>query len=93
MEIKWLTTLFRNLAYTTLSLYVIFKSRNTIMFKQILKSKTMLFNIFVAIMAVVELNMNVLQPLLGDHYGVVFMVIAVVNAILRIVTTTSLKDK
>ena len=44
-------------------------------------------------MAVVELNMNVLQPLLGDHYGVVFMVIAVVNAILRIVTTTSLKDK
>ncbi len=63
------------------------------MLKQILKSKTMLFNIFVAIMAVVELNMNLLQPMLGDHYGIVFMVIAAVNAILRIVTTTPLKDK
>lgn len=63
------------------------------MFKQILKSKTMVFNIFVAIMAVVEMNMAVLQPMLGDHYGIVFMFVALVNVILRSITTTSLKDK
>ena len=63
------------------------------MLKQILKSKTMLFNIFVAIMAVIEINMSVLQPILGDHYGIVLIVIAAVNAFLRTITTTSIKDK
>lgn len=63
------------------------------MFKQILKSKTMVFNLLVAIGAVIEMNMSVLQPMLGDHYGIVFMFVALVNVILRSITTTSLKDK
>lgn len=58
-----------------------------------IKSKTLWFNLLVAILGIIELNMLVLEPYLGDHYGIVFMVIAIINVILRTVTTTSLKDK
>lgn len=58
-----------------------------------IKSKTLWFNIIVAVLGILEMNMMVLQPYLGDSYGVIFMVIAVINVILRTVTTTSLKDK
>ncbi len=58
-----------------------------------IKSKTLWFNLLVAILGIIELNMLVLEPYLGDHYGIVFMAIAIINVILRTVTTTSLKDK
>ena len=58
-----------------------------------IKSKTLWFNIIVAVLGILEMNMMVLQPYLGDSYGAIFMVIAVINVILRTVTTTSLKDK
>lgn len=58
-----------------------------------IKSKTLWFNIVVAVLGIIEMNMMVLQPYLGEHYGIAFMVIAVVNVVLRTVTTTSLKDK
>lgn len=57
------------------------------------KSKTMVFNVLVAIFAVIEINMNLLQGYLGEHYGVAFMFIAVVNAVLRIITTQPLDKK
>lgn len=58
-----------------------------------IKSKTLWFNIVVAVLGIIEMNFSVLQPYLGEHYGIMFMFIAVVNVILRTVTTTSLKDK
>lgn len=57
------------------------------------KSKTMLFNILVAVLGIVEMNMQVLQEYLGTHYGIIFMLVAVVNVILRTVTTKPLNDK
>ena len=58
-----------------------------------IKSKTLWFNLIVAVLGIIEMNMMVLQPYLGEHYGIVFMIIAIVNVVLRTVTTTSLKDK
>lgn len=58
-----------------------------------IKSKTLWFNIIVAVLGIIEMNMSLMQPYLGDSYGIIFMVIAVINVILRTVTTTSLKDK
>lgn len=58
-----------------------------------IKSKTLWFNIVVAVLGIIEMNMSLMQPYLGDSYGIIFMVIAVINVVLRTVTTTSLKDK
>ncbi len=58
-----------------------------------IKSKTLWFNIIVAVLGIIEMNMSLMQPYLGDSYGIIFMVIAVINVVLRTVTTTSLKDK
>ena len=58
-----------------------------------IKSKTLWFNIIVAVLGIIEMNMSLMQPYLGDSYGIIFMVIAVINVVLRTVTTTALKDK
>ncbi len=57
------------------------------------KSKTLQFNLLVGIFGVLELNLNVLEPMLGEHYGIVFMIIAMINVVLRVVTTMPLKEK
>lgn len=61
---------------------------------RILKSKTMLFNIFVAVMGVGEAAFGFLQPYIaGNVYGWGMAILTVGNAILRVVTTQPLRDK
>jgi hypothetical protein len=51
--------------------------------KNKLKRDTQKFNAVLVVMGILELNMNLLKPMLGDHFGVVFIVVAVVAALLR----------
>ena len=51
--------------------------------KNKLKRDTQKFNAILVVMGILELNMNLLKPMLGDHFGVVFIVVAVVAALLR----------
>lgn len=61
---------------------------------RIMRSKTMLFNILVAVMGAGEAAFHFLQPHIpGDVYGWGMAVLTVGNAILRVVTTQPLKDK
>ncbi len=57
------------------------------------KSKTHWFNIFVGIIGILELNIGLLQNTLGDSYGVVFVVVAMIGMFLRTVTTTAIVRK
>lgn len=57
------------------------------------KSRTLWFNTIVAVLGIIELNFSVLQSYLGDHYGLAFMIIAVINVILRTITTQPIKTK
>lgn len=61
---------------------------------RVLKSKTMMFNIFIALMGVGEAVFGFLQPYIaGNVYGWGMALLTVGNAILRVVTTQPLKDK
>jgi hypothetical protein len=57
------------------------------------KSKTMVFNILIAVLSIVELNIGLFQAVLGDYYGIIFMLVAVINVILRTVTTQPISEK
>lgn len=64
----------------------------------ILKSKTMLFAVLLAVLGVLEAQANVLRdlllPYLGDLWtGLVLMVVAIAVAVLRVVTTVPLSEK
>lgn len=62
--------------------------------KKILKSKTMIFSILLAVLGVVELNMSIFSTFMSEEiYGVFVIVVGMITAILRVVTTTSLEDK
>lgn len=61
--------------------------------KQHLKSKTVNFNLMIAVVGVLELNFHYLKSALGDSYGVCFVVVSVVGVILRKVTTKPLEAK
>jgi len=55
------------------------------------RSKTLWFNASVAALTTAEMNLQVIQPLLGDHtYQVIAFVLAVGNAALRMVSTQAL---
>jgi hypothetical protein len=57
-------------------------------------SKTMMFNIFIAVMGVGEAAFGFLQPYVsGNVYGWGMALLTVGNAILRTITTQPLKDK
>jgi len=61
---------------------------------RIAKSKTMLFNIFMAVMGVGEAVFGFLQGYVpGNVYAYGMAILTVGNAILRVVTTQPLKDK
>ena len=62
-------------------------------FKSWMKSKTMLFSLLLTTFSIVELNMQLLMPLLGEYYPVVFMVVALITAWLRVLTTMPLENK
>lgn len=63
-----------------------------------LKSKTMLFAVLLAVLGVVEAQAQVLRglllPWLGDAWtGLALLVVAIVVAVLRIVTSVPLSEK
>jgi hypothetical protein len=58
-----------------------------------IKSKTILFSAILAVMGVLELNLGLLEGLLGDWYGVVFILISAITAFLRVMTVVPISDK
>lgn len=60
---------------------------------KIKKSKTMLFNMALAALGVLEYNMHLFYDQLGEHYGIVFVAVGIIGAWLRMVTTESLENK
>ena len=64
------------------------------MIKQFAKSKTIIFAAILAALGVVQASMEVFSAFLTPQaMGVLTMVIGVVVAVLRVLTTTSLGDK
>jgi hypothetical protein len=56
------------------------------------KSKTLWVNIIVAVLATLEASTGLLQPYLPNHWYVVVAVgLPIINVVLRIITTQSLK--
>ena len=61
---------------------------------RIVRSKTLMFNLLVAVMASLEGVFAVLQPYVaGNVYAYITIALTVGNAILRILTTQPLADK
>lgn len=64
------------------------------MVKRVFKSKTMWFSILLAIGGILEQQQQVITDLAGQkNVGWIMMVISMVVAVLRIVTTKPLKEK
>lgn len=62
--------------------------------KKYLKSKTVWFNTFVGVMAVLETQTQVLSSFIGQEYlPAVTLGIAAINIYLRSITTEALEDK
>lgn len=58
------------------------------------KSKTMWFALLLVILGFVAENFNYVQDIIDPkYYGISYIAIGVIVAVLRFVTTTSLKDK
>jgi hypothetical protein len=57
------------------------------------KSKTILFNLLVAFVGILEYNLHLFYDVLGEHYGIVFVVIAMIGVVLRTITTESIEEK
>lgn len=60
---------------------------------RIKKSKTLIFSLLLSLFGVLELQFSVLQPMLGEYYGLAFIAVSIVTAWLRILTTTSVDSK
>lgn len=63
-----------------------------------LRSKTLWFSVFLAVLGVLEVNGSTLRgflnPVLGETWaGMVLLLVSVVVAVLRIVTTKPLSEK
>jgi hypothetical protein len=59
-----------------------------------LKSKTMWFNAAIAVVGVLEMQQAVLTQYVGpQNIGAVMMGLAVIGALLRVITTSALSDK
>jgi hypothetical protein len=64
------------------------------MIQKILKSKTLMFSLILAILGVIEASFQVFAPYMSPAiYGFVLMAISVTVAVLRIVTTLPLNEK
>lgn len=64
------------------------------MLKQILKSKTMLFALLLAVLGVVQASMDIFTPYVSAQaMGILTMVVGIAVAILRVLTTSSLGEK
>ena len=61
---------------------------------RICKSKTMIFSCLLAVTGVIEASTGFLQTILpAEHFGWLVMIVGIVSAVLRVLTTTPLKDK
>lgn len=64
------------------------------MIRKILKSKTLLFSLLLAVMGVVEANTQAFARFIGpDYFGLFVMVVSIITAVLRVLTRVPLKDK
>ena len=64
------------------------------MIQKILKSKTLMFSLALAILGVIEASFQVFAPFMSPAiYGFVLMAISITVAVLRIVTTLPLNEK
>jgi hypothetical protein len=64
------------------------------MMKHILKSKTMMFALALAIFGVLEMNLKVFAPHLSpEFFGAFSILISVIVAVLRVFTTIPLNEK
>jgi hypothetical protein len=64
------------------------------MIQKILKSKTLMFSLTLAILGVIEASFQVFAPFMSPAiYGFVLMAISITVAVLRIVTTLPLNEK
>lgn len=63
------------------------------MIKKIIKSKTLIFNMLVAIGTVVEANFDFIKGQNPDYYMYIVMVVTAINFYLRTITTKSLDEK
>lgn len=61
--------------------------------KKRLSSKTYRVALLLSILGVVEMNFPLLQPMLGEYYGVTYIAVAAVFMILRELTKESIEDK
>ena len=62
--------------------------------RQYLKSRTINFSLFLVVAGAVQANFEQIRALIpAKYYGLALMVIGVVVAALRVVTTTAVKDK
>ena len=57
------------------------------------KSRTLDFAFLLAVLTPVEVNLHFIKDLLGDHYGYSFLVISIVVAGLRYITSGKVGDK
>lgn len=61
--------------------------------KKQLKSKTQWFNMMVAAIGIVEVNMHLMRDNLGDNYGFAFIAVSVVAMVLRNLTVEPIDAK
>ena len=60
---------------------------------KIFKSRTINTAVVIAILGVLEANFNLLQPLLGEHFSLTWVVFSMIMVALRAVTTQPLSEK
>ena len=58
-----------------------------------IKSKTLIFSVLLTVFGIIQQNIPMLQDSLKDKYGYVFIIVSVVVALLRMVTTQALSEK
>ena len=61
--------------------------------KKRLSSKTYRAALLLSILGVVEVNFSLLQPMLGEYYGITYIITAAVFMVLRELTKDSIEDK
>lgn len=61
--------------------------------KKMVKSKTIILQMIIATLGVLEYNLHLFYNTLGDNYGIVYMIIAIAGVWIRLLTTTSVDDK
>lgn len=58
------------------------------------KSRTVWVNVLIAILAMVELNFQMLDSLIGEKwYGLAFIIVSGINIYLRTITTQPLSER